>query len=308
MKQKRVKATAQPIIEPQPQVVETSLVSAVSELIKARLTALVLATTLVGFLVGSPASVAYLALLHVLVGTALLASGAATLNQWMERHHDARMVRTQDRPLPSGRLQPEFALMLGGALSCVGLLYLAFLVNPLTAVLGAATIGSYLFIYTPLKRKTTLNTVIGAIPGALPPLMGWTAATGSITSGGWSLFAILAFWQLPHFLAIGWMYRDDYAKAGFAMLPAVDPDGQKTGLQTVCHTLGLLPVSLFPFVLGLAGKLYFAGALVLGFIFLSCAIRFSRELTISSARRLFFASIIYLPLLLGLMVFDRIAS
>jgi len=182
---------------------------------------------------------------------------------------------------------------------------LALMVNFMTAGLGALTIGSYLFVYTPLKRITTLNTIIGAIPGALPPLMGWTAARGEISGEGWCLFAILCFWQLPHFLAIAWMYRDQYARAGFVMLPVVDPTGERTGRQALSHTLGLLPVSLCPFLFKMVGPVYLAGAILLGVAFLWCAFQFSRHLTLPRARALFFASIIYLPALLGLMVLDK---
>ncbi len=277
------------------------------ELVKARLTALVLLTTLVGFHLGWSSGVMnYWLLLHALLGTALVAGGASALNQFLEKHHDANMPRTADRPLPSGRLQPEFALIFGGASAVVGLIYLALAVNLLTSVLGAVTLASYVFIYTPLKRVTTLNTAIGAIPGALPPLMGWTAARDEITIEGWALVAILFFWQLPHFLAIAWLYRDEYAKAGFAMLPVFDKTGERTGAQAVSHTLGLLPVSLAPFVFKVSGPIYLVGALLLGLGFLWFAFRFSRRLDEVHARRLFYASIIYLPALLGLMVLDKV--
>ena len=285
---------------------DQSRVAVFAELIKARLTFLVLLTTLVGFYVGFRGPMDYLLMLHTLLGTGLVASGAAALNQFLERQHDARMRRTEDRPLPSGRLLPDTALMFGGLSSAAGLIDLALAVNLETSVLGAITLCSYLFIYTPLKRVTTLNTAIGAVPGALPPLMGWTAARGEINVEGWSLFAILFFWQLPHFLAIAWMYRDDYAKAGFAMLPVFDANGQRTAGQTVSHTLGLLPISLCPFLLKLAGVVYLTGALVLGLAFLWQAVQFSRELSAQRARQLFYASIFYLPLLLGLMVWDKI--
>jgi protoheme IX farnesyltransferase len=301
-----MKASAQPLIEPLAS--EKTLITVFSELVKARLTSLVLLTTAVGFYVGMSGPLNWLLLLHTLMGTALVAGGAAALNQLIEREHDAKMRRTEDRPLPSGRLQPETVLLFGGLISAVGLAYLAFAVNLLTSILGIVTLLSYVFVYTPLKRVTTLNTVIGAIPGALPPLMGWTAARGQIDVEGWSLFAILFFWQLPHFLAIAWMYRDDYARGGYVMLPVVDPDGVRTGGQAVSHTLGLFAVSLFPVLLRLVGWYYCAGAILLGGIFLVSAIRFSRRLTMSSARQLFFASIIYLPLLLGLMVFDKIKN
>lgn len=277
-----------------------------SELIKARLTALVLLTTLVGFYVGASGPVDYWLMLNTVMGTGLLASGAAALNQWLEREHDARMPRTESRPLPSGRMQPGTVLVFGGLCSVAGLIHLATCVNLLTSVLGAITLVSYLFIYTPLKRVTSLNTIIGAIPGALPPLMGWTAARDEISGGGWSLFAILFFWQLPHFLAIAWLYREEYAKAGYAMLPVEDPDGWRTGQQAVSHTLGLLPISLCPFVFKLAGVFYLVGAILLSAGFLWFAVRFARHLTRSHARQLFFTSIIYLPLLLALMVVDKV--
>ena len=277
-----------------------------SDLIKARLTFMVLITTAVGFYAGSLGNLDVLLLLHTILGTALVASGASALNQWWEREHDARMRRTEDRPLPSGRLQPSTALIFGGVSSGIGLVYLALAANPLTALLGAVTLASYVLVYTPLKRVTTLNTVVGAIPGALPPLMGWVAARQEIDRGGWALFAILFFWQLPHFLAIAWIYRDDYARAGFVMLPAVDPAGERTGRQAVSHTLGLLTVSLCPFLFRMAGPVYLFGALALGITYLWFALQFSRKLSIPSARRLFLASILYLPLLLGLLVFDKI--
>ena len=278
------------------------------DLFKARLTFLVLLTTLVGFYVGSQGPLNYLLLFHTVLGTALVAGGAAALNQLWERTYDARMRRTQNRPLPSGRLLPHTVLRVGCASSGIGLLYLALAVNPLTGVIGAVSLCAYLFVYTPLKRVTWLNTAVGAIPGGLPPLMGWTAARGRLSIDGWVLFAILALWQVPHFMAIAWMYRDEYAKAGFKMLPVVDPQGGRTGRQAVVYAFGLLVASIFPFVLGLTGPIYLTGALFLGLAFLWCALQFSRQLTLSRARQLFFASILYLPLLLGLMVLDRSGS
>jgi heme o synthase len=278
-----------------------------ADLVKARLTSLVLLTTLVGFYLGNEGPGNFPLLFAVMLGTGLLAAGAATLNQYLERDYDRLMPRTQDRPIPSGNMSADATLVFGGVLSVTGLLQLAIFVNLLTSVLGAATIALYLFVYTPLKRITSLNTIIGAIPGALPPLMGWTAARGEIDIAGWSLFAILFFWQLPHFLAIAWMYKDEYGKAGYVMLPNVDPSGLRTGRQAVSHTLGLLPISLCPTLLGVSGGVYFVGATVLTLIFIGCAILFSRELNRVSARRLFFCSIIYLPLLLGLMVFDKVS-
>jgi protoheme IX farnesyltransferase len=197
-------------------------------------------------------------------------------------------------------------MLFGGVCALVGTIYLALLVNPLTSVLGAISLVSYVFIYTPLKRLTWLNTAVGAIPGALPPLMGWAAARGNLEGGGWALFAILAFWQIPHFFAIAWLYRDEYAKAGFKMLPVFDPSGSRTGQQSVSHTLGLLPVSLCPFLFQLAGPIYLAAALVLGFAYFGCAIQFAKRLDTTSAKKLFFASIIYLPLLLIALVADKV--
>jgi protoheme IX farnesyltransferase len=299
-----MKAMAQTLSEPL--ISERSWVAVYADLIKARLTFLVLLTTLVGFYLGCRGPVNALLMFHTLLGTALVAGGAAALNQLLEREHDARMRRTRNRPLPSGRLQPATVMVFGGVCACAGLLELALAVNLLTSVLGAVSLLSYLFIYTPLKRVTWLNTAVGAIPGGLPPLMGWAAARGELSGEGWALFAILAFWQLPHFLAIAWIYRDEYAQAGFKMLPVVDPEGHRTARQTVSHTLALLTASLCPFLFKLTGPVYLVGALLLGLTFLAFAIRFARRLTVTRARQLFYASILYLPLLLGIMVLDKI--
>jgi protoheme IX farnesyltransferase len=285
---------------------EKSWTAVGADLVKARLTTLVLLTTLVGFYLGWRGAMNFALMINTLAATALVAAGASALNQLLEREYDAKMRRTQSRPLPSGRLQPATVAIFGGVCSVAGLAYLALAVNLLTSVLGAITLVSYLFIYTPLKRVTWLNTAIGAVPGAMPPLMGWTAARGELSGEGWALFAILFFWQLPHFFAIAWLYRDEYAKAGFKMLPGIDPDGRRTAQQAVSNTLALLAVSLFPFVFKMAGATYLVGAIVLGGVFLWCAIQFSRQLTLLRARQLFFASIIYLPLLLALMVWDKI--
>lgn len=285
---------------------KTSLISACMDLIKMRLTSLVLLTTLVGFYVGQRGSLDYVLLLHTMLGTALVASGASALNQFLERDLDALMRRTRTRPLPSGRFQPEAVLIFGVVTSALGMLYLAGAVNLLTSFLAGVTLVTYVAIYTPLKRVTTLNTAVGAIPGALPPLMGWTAAQGQVTVEGWALFAILFFWQLPHFLAISWLYREEYERAGFAMLAVYDVEGQRTGRQAVCHTLGLLPISLCPFLFRLAGPIYLLGALALGGAFLFFAVRFSNRLTPLAARKLFYVSILYLPALLGLMVLDKV--
>lgn len=287
-------------------IVEKGWFSVLCDLTKARLTLLVLLTTLVGFYLGTGAATNYALMLHAVLGTALLASGAAALNQLLERDYDARMRRTQGRPLPAGRLTPEAVLLFGGFCSVTGLVYIALAVNLLTSVLGAVTLLTYLFIYTPLKRVTWLNTAVGAIPGAIPPLMGWTAARGEMSPEGWALFGILALWQMPHFFAIAWIYRDEYAKAGFVMLPAVDAAGSRTGQQAVGHTLVLLPVSLLPFLFNVAGPIYLAGAIILGVAYLACAFNFSRRLTLRSAKLLFFSSIIYLPLLLTLLVLDKV--
>jgi protoheme IX farnesyltransferase len=287
-------------------VLEKSLFGDICELVKARLTALVLITTLVGFYAGSGGQMDFAKLFNAMAATALLACGAAALNQFLERDLDGRMLRTQNRPLPSGRMQPDTVLLAGAAMVAVGVLYLAITVNLITSFLGALTVASYVFIYTPLKRITTLNTLIGAVPGAIPPLMGWTAATGHISAAGWSLFAILFLWQLPHFMAIAWLYREDYARGGFKMLPIIDPAGRKTASQALCHSFGLIPVSLFPALLGIAGVIYFSGAILLGAAFFFFAIQFARGLNAERARHLFIASIVYLPALLGLLVLDKV--
>jgi protoheme IX farnesyltransferase len=290
-----MKATAPPLS--QIASVEKSWLAVYADLFKARLTFLVLLTTLVGFYLGSVGPVNYLLMLHAIFGTALVAAGASALNQLWEREYDARMRRTQDRPLPSGRLQPLAVLFLGCALAVVGLGYLGLAVNWLTSLIGACSLLTYVCVYTPLKRVTWLNTAVGAIPGGLPPLMGWTAARGHLSTDGWALFGILAIWQLPHFMAIAWMYRDEYARAGFKMLPVMEPDGERTGSQAVSHT---------PSLMNLTGPIYFIGALALGLVFIWAAVQFSRQLTLSRARRLFYVSILYLPLLLGLMVLDKV--
>jgi len=285
---------------------EKSRTAVFADLVKARLTTLVLLTTLVGFYVGWRGAMDFALMFHALMATALVASGAAALNQFLERDYDAKMRRTQDRPLPSGRLQPATVMLFGGVCSVAGLVYLALAVNLLTGAIGAVTLAAYLFVYTPLKRVTWLNTNIGAVPGALPALMGWTAARGELSVEGWALFAIVALWQIPHFMAIAWIYRDEYARAGFKMLPVVEPSGRRAGEQSVGHTLALLAVSLSPFIFKLAGPVYLAGALALGAGYLWCAIQFWRQLTRARARWLFLASILYLPLLLALLVLDKV--
>ncbi|HMJ90266.1 MAG TPA: heme o synthase, partial [Candidatus Acidoferrum sp.] len=218
---------------------ERSAFAIASDLFKSRLTTLVMLTTLAGFYAGSHGAMDLALLCHALFGTALIACGAAALNEWWERDLDAKMARTASRPLPAGEMTPNAVLITGGLMCIAGLLHLALFVNLLTSLLGALTMVSYVFIYTPLKTRTTLNTLVGAVPGALPPLMGWAAARNDVSREGWALFAILFFWQLPHFLAIAWMYREEYEKAGFVMLPSRDPSGERTGRQAVSHTLGL---------------------------------------------------------------------
>lgn len=279
--------------------------SVYADLFKARLTLLVLLTTLVGLYMGSQAAMNYWLMFHTLLGTALVAAGASALNQLLERKHDGKMRRTQTRPLPTGRLLPSTVFWIGCLSSILGLAQLAWKVNLLTSIIGALSLFTYLFLYTPLKRISWLNTTAGAIPGALPPLMGWTAATGQLSAPGWVLFCILAFWQIPHFLAIAWVYRDEYAQAGFKMLPSVDPTGKRCSWQAVAHTVVLILVSFCPFLLKMAGILYLSGALLFGFLFLWFALRFANCLQVPQARRLFFASLLYLPLLLGLLVLDK---
>ncbi|HLY74505.1 MAG TPA: heme o synthase, partial [Planctomycetota bacterium] len=231
--------------------------------------------------------------------TILSSAGAAAFNMLLERRLDARMDRTKERPLASGRMAPAEAAVFGGVLCAAGLVWLAVGVNPLTAALSAATMLSYLAIYTPLKTKSSVCTLVGAVPGALPPVMGWAAARGSVEPGAWILFLILFFWQLPHFLALAWMYREDYARAGFPMLPVEEPTGASTGRQVVLQTLALLVVSILPFGFQMAGDGYLVAALVLGAAFLGFGVSFAADRSRNRASRLFLASITYLPLLLG---------
>ena len=282
------------------------LISDLSELSKARLSLLVLLTTLVGFLLGWRGPMDYTILTATLLGTALSAAGASALNQWIERDLDALMRRTADRPLPAGRMHPSDALMFGLLCCGSGVALLALLVNPLTAWLSLITIAVYAAIYTPMKKWSELNTLLGAVPGALPPLLGWTAATGHADLEGWILFLILWFWQMPHFLAIAWLYRDQYAAAGFKMISTRDPEGWATGWQALIYSSALLAISLLPGLFGFASPYYFFAALALGAAMVFLSIDFLRVRNDGSARRLFFASIIYLPLLLGaLTIFSR---
>jgi len=276
-----------------------------AELVKARLTSLVLITTGVGFVMGATGGFQFGLLFHTLAGTALVAGAAATLNQWMERDRDALMRRTRDRPLPAGRIKPEAALAIGLGAAAFGLWYLLAWVGLLTASVGGVTLLSYLLLYTPLKVITPWNTLVGAVPGALPPLMGWSAAHNSLAAGGWCLFAILACWQLPHFMAIAWIYREDYARAGYRMLSVSDPNGRRTAGQALGYAILLLPLSLGPYFLGLVHDLYLPVALLLGAGFVVQAYRFWRRVELASARGLFLVSIGYLPALLILLLVTK---
>lgn len=279
-----------------------------AELTKARLNSLVLLTTAAGFYLGAEEKLDGWGLARVLAGTGLLAGGAAVLNQYLEREFDARMTRTAHRPLPAGQVKPETALLLGGMLALGGLLYLAAEVNLLTAFLGAVTLITYLFIYTPLKRRTIWNTVVGAVPGALPPVMGWVAAQGRLDWGALAVFAILFFWQVPHFLAIAWMYRDDYRAGGYRVLPVVDPECRFTAFTTLLWSAALLPVTLAPALImpRALSPLYVSIAFISGAVVIALAVRLVRKRTRKEARRVFFASIIHLPLLLLTMVVDAL--
>lgn len=275
-------------------------------LTKPRVVLMVLFTTLVGFYLGSPGTLDIALLLKTLLGTALAAGGTIALNQYLEREVDARMGRTRLRPLPDGRLRPAEALTFGVTITATGLLYLTLAVNALAGLVTAVVVGSYVFVYTPLKRKTPLCSVVGAIPGALPPVTGWAAARGELGLGAWVLFAILFLWQLPHSLAIASLYRDDYARGGIRVLPVVDPEGGSTRRQIMSNCLALLAVGLLPSLIGLAGSIYFFAALVLGVGFLGCGILLALFPSTAAARRLLLASLVYLPVLLVLMALDKI--
>ncbi|HZR79655.1 MAG TPA: heme o synthase [Candidatus Binatia bacterium] len=278
------------------------------ELTKPRITTMVVVSAAAGYYLGSDASVDVVRLLHAMAGTALIASGASCLNQVLERDSDARMDRTRSRPLPAGRLDFLPALGFGAALSLLGAAQLAAAVNPLTAVLGVLTLALYVAVYTPLKRLTSLCTIIGAVPGALPPVMGWTAARDALSAEAWVLFAILFFWQMPHFLAIAAAYRDDYARGGHVVLPVIDGDGASTARQTMLYLFALIPVSLLPSVLHMSGTVYFWGALALGAGFLAVGMHAARDRSIPAERRLLRYSVLYLPALLALMTVDKVAA
>jgi heme o synthase len=275
------------------------------ELTKPRIALLVLFTVAVGALLAPSGPLQLGLLLHTLVGTALVAAGASALNQLFERHSDALMRRTENRPLPTGRLLPGEVFLFGMGLGLGGLSYLALAVRqPLTVLVAAFTFVSYVFLYTPLKRKTTLNTLVGAVPGALPPVIGWTAMTGTLAAQGWTLFLILFLWQVPHFLAIAWIYRDDYARAGLRMLPVLDSHGSVTKRQMLLYCLTLIPVSLLPVLNHQAGRFYAVGALGLGLIFLHSVLGFCGEPSTRQARKVLRASLFYLPTLLALLLLE----
>jgi protoheme IX farnesyltransferase len=275
-------------------------------LTKPRVVLMVLITAFVGFYLASPGELHWLLLGHTLIGVALASGGTLALNQYLERDLDARMLRTRERPLPEGRLQPGEALGFGVAITASGLIYLTWLVNPLSGLITAGSVASYLFLYTPLKQKTPFCLMVGAVPGALPPVTGWAAASGGLSLEAWVLFAILFLWQIPHSLSIAVLYREDYARANFQLLPVVEPEGTSTGRQIVVHSLALLAVGLLPTSLQVAGAVYFVTAFILGMAMLICGVMVARSYSSAAARRLLFASLIYLPALLVMMAVDKI--
>jgi protoheme IX farnesyltransferase len=274
-------------------------------LTKPRITWLILMSTAVGWFFGLRGEWSFLLLLHTLLGTGLLASGTAALNQWYERAEDARMRRTQNRPIPAGRISPNRALWFGLALSAAGFAELWVGANRLAVVLGFLTLASYLLLYTPLKKHSPVSTTVGAFPGAMPPLIGYAASNGALTAEAWVLAGILFLWQFPHFLSIAWMYRADYERAGIRMLPVVEPDCRSTSRRILLYSLVLIPVSLAPAFLSMTGRLYFIGALVLGLFYLYSGVRVTLDRTVLRARQVLLASVVYLPLLYGLMLLDR---
>ena len=282
------------------------MIRAYLDLTKPRITWLILMSTAIGYFFGHSGAWQFWSILHTLLGTALIASGTAALNQWYEDDADAKMRRTKDRPIPSGRLTRRQALVFGTLLSIAGFAELCLGLNVLTGLLGLFTLISYLFLYTPLKRKSWHATTVGAFPGAMPPLIGYAAAAGTLNTEAWVLYAILFFWQFPHFYAIAWMYRDDYGRAGIRMLPVVEPDGASTARQIILFLGILIPVSLLPVFLSMTGNLYLVGAVMFGGYFLYYGIRIAREKTAVAARAVLLASVIYLPALYGLMLAGRV--
>jgi protoheme IX farnesyltransferase len=267
---------------------------------------MIVLTTLVGFYLGSRGATDYWLLFHTLASTALAAAGTLALNQYLERDLDAVMLRTRSRPLPAGKLAPRDALAFGNLVAAAGIVYQSFAVGALPALVTAVITASYLFLYTPMKRWTPFCSVVGAVPGALPPVTGWAAAAGDLDIGAWVLFAILFLWQLPHSLAIARMYRDDYARAGIRLLPVIDPEGGSTGRQIVINSLALLSVALLPTVVGVSGLFYFYAALALGLALLGYSVQLARTRALADARRLLFASLVYLPTLLAIMAADKL--
>ena len=290
----------------EPKLPASSLVSDILVLVKARLTLMVIVTTLIGFLFGWRGPLDTWLLFHTLFGTFMAAAGASVLNQVFEAEYDARMRRTKDRPIPMHRISRDSGLFIGITASAVGVVYLSITTNILAAVLAALTIGTYVFVYTPLKRVTTLNTIVGAVPGALPPVIGWAAARGDAAFESWILFTILFLWQMPHFLAIAWLYREDYRRAGFCMLSAQDTECRQTGRLALLYSMGLISVSLLPFVLRLTNFWYVPAALLTGVAFSIVALVFALHGTERAARRLFLASITYLPVTLGCLFLARV--
>ena len=275
------------------------------ELTKPRIAFMLVLTSAAGFYLGSGQDFNFALFINSMIGIALLAFGVATLNQYIERKTDALMKRTARRPLPLNTLTPNEALIFGTVLCAVAELYLLFLVNGLTAFLGLIVIVGYVLLYTPLKTRTSASTAIGALPGAMPPLMGWTSAADGINLGAWTLFALLFLWQFPHFLAIACMYKEEYAKAGIKMLPALEKDGKITARQIMLFTILMIPVSLAPFFIGMSGIYYLIGASLLGIWFLWASIEAARAKTIEKSRKLLLVSVLYLPILFALMVFNH---
>jgi protoheme IX farnesyltransferase len=276
------------------------------ELTKPKITRLVLIATAAGFYLASRGNIDVGLLVLTLIGTALVASGTNALNMWWERDIDAKMLRTRHRPLPAGRVTPSAAVWFALAIALIGVLELHYFVNELTALLAALTLTTYVLVYTPLKQRTPLALVVGSVPGALPILGGWTAAGGTLVPQAWALFWILFLWQVPHFLALAWLYRRDYARGGLAALSVFDSSGRRTGRQAMLYSLALVPVSLLPTMLGLTGQAYFLGALLLGIGMLACGGALAFRPSTGGARRLFLASVAYLPVLLLLMVVDKV--
>jgi protoheme IX farnesyltransferase len=279
-----------------------------AELTKPGITLMVVLTAGLGFLLAAAGRLPLLLLAATLLGTGMVAAGSSALNHVLERDSDGLMRRTAGRPLPAGRLDPDVALLFGVSVAVGGLALLALAVNLLTALLGALALAGYLFVYTPLKKRSSLSTVVGAVPGAIPPMMGWCAVRGELDLAAWVLFGILFFWQMPHFLAIAWLCREDYGRGGFPMLPVIDPGGSWSGRQAVLYGSALVPVSLLPSLMGLSGVVYFAGALALGLAYLGFCLAFALRRSNPSARRLMFASLLYLPAVLLAMLLDRAAA